>query len=311
MDVGVEIALGETAARASARSRSSLDAPLSHVAELRVTSFAEDAIVLGAFQRASSLAIPSGASIVRRASGGPNVFASRGSLLITLALAHPSALTPCDPRKITNRYVRPLLRAITRFGVRAAYFGKDWISVEHRPAAFTGFAHDARSQRCTFEAIVAVSTSFAMDDRASYAGKSPATLDELASKSIDIAKLADAVAESYVASFDATRVDLSAPSFDVDEEDVRADPPWASSIEEPIGIVAAGRDRNGALKLGGDMFASRDAIALAGSRVDELPRGAGVDTIGRIIDEIFTPSNVALDGVRNLTSLRDVLMNAR
>jgi hypothetical protein len=97
----------------------------------------------------------------------------------------------------------------------------------------------------------------------------------------------------------------------VREEDLLIDPPWAACSEEAIGPVCAGPDRNGRLRIGGDLLVSRDAVA----RLEfELARMMGPshdrDAVGRAVNEALAAPGVALEGVRRLESVRDVIFRA-
>jgi hypothetical protein len=77
-------------------------------------------------------------------------------------------------------------------------------------------------------------------------------------------------------------------------------------VDEAIGLVAAGRDRHGVLRVGGDLLASRDAIA----RVEARVIGAAPEDIGAIVAEELGDPRVALDGVKTLDSVRDAIARA-
>ncbi len=301
-----------------------LDRELVRPAELHVTEAAGEARVLGAFQRGAGA--PAGPPLVRRVSGGATVLVAPGTLHVTLALAHPRVLYPVDARRLLNRYVRPLLRALTKLGAPASYFGRDWVSVAHRPVASVGFAHDARTGRAALEAFIAVRAPFS-EPRASFLGKAPASLDEVAGREIDPESLARAVADAYVEAAGGKGVDISArpPPGDLGgDAALRAEPPWAATAAEAIGEVCAGRDAAGRLRLGGDFLASRDAVARVEERVAGVGDGAtagaigasgavgaigAIEAIGAIVDEAFQPP-AALEGIRDLASVRDVLVAA-
>ncbi len=303
---------GERQARASvAVSRTALDRPLAQAAELYTAVANDEVVCLGAFQRGAGM--PGAWSLARRGSGGPEVRVGPGTVHVVLALAHPGALWACDEKRIVNRAVRPLLRALTRAaasGGQASFFGRDWVSVAHRPAAWVGFAHDASTRRTAFEAFVAVRTPFALTARASFAGKAPATLEEIAGHPLDAAALAEAIVAAYVSHSGGEAVDAPVPAADAsssDEPDLRGDPPWAATCDEAIGVVAAGRDARGVLRVGGDLLVSRDALA----RLEGLAAAAAEEDLARVVDETLTGPGVALDGVRSLASVRDVLTRAR
>ncbi|HZU82712.1 MAG TPA: hypothetical protein VE987_07340, partial [Polyangiaceae bacterium] len=210
-----------------------------------------------------------------------------------------------------NRYVRPLLRALTGSmagALSARFFGRDWIAVGHRPAAWVGFAHDATTRRTLFEAFVAVRAPFATGDRASFRGRPPGTLESIAAATFDPERVARAVADAYARGADAAVMDAPAPLVeDADAEDVRGDPPWAATRDEAIGIVGAGPDARGRLRVGGDLLVSRDALA----RLESRAAAAGAAELGRVVDETLGAPGVALDGVRSLDSIRDVIARAR
>jgi hypothetical protein len=248
-------------------------------AELLVAVPGDEAIVLGAFQRSSEVA-GGGVVLVRRGSGGPAVRVGPGSVWVQLHLARPDVLVACDGARLVNRYVRPILRAIG-----AKYFGRDWISVDHRPAGLVAFAHDARTGRSLFEAIVAARTPFALGPRASYLGKEPIVLES------DPAEIADAIAEAYAAlAKDSERIAIGAPAGG--ERRVIDEPPWKAVREDAIGIVAAGPDREGKMRVGGEFMASRDAIA------DLEARLANGEAAASAVEAALASPNAVLFGAR-------------
>ena len=128
--------------------------------------------------------------------------------------------------------------------------------------ALVAFAHDATSGRCLVEAIVSVRSSFALEARPSFVGKLPATLEEIAGRSIDPAVVADAIADGYRALTDDVRApDQVALAPLPLELPAALAAPWAATREEAIGTIGAGRDDAGHLRVGGELMASRDAIA--------------------------------------------------
>jgi hypothetical protein len=297
-------AAGERSAREIASwSRSALDRALEGEAELWVAIARDDAVLLGAFQRGRGIE----GSLRRRGSGGPAVRVGPGTVHVALSLESPRAVG-ADAKRIVNRAVRPLLRALTKTGHTAHFFGRDWISVKHVPAAWAGFAHDAGSGRTLFEAFVAVSAPFAGGDRASFLGKAPGTLESIAGRAVDATRVASAIAEAYAEEREASATAPAVP--DEEDEDLRADPPWAATVEEAIGVVGAGADAAGALRVGGDLLVSRDALARLEHGIAALPPGASIETLGALVDACLRGSDVALDGVRSLTNVRDVVARA-
>ncbi|MGH7436828.1 MAG: hypothetical protein ACRENE_14235 [Polyangiaceae bacterium] len=293
-----------TPAVVAARSRSALDGPLARPAELWVAVVSEPALLVGAFQRAP--ASTPGRTTLLRGSGGPDVHVGAGTVHVALSLERPDVLEPCDAKKIVNRAVRPLLRALTKTVKLAHYFGRDWVSVEHRPAGWVGFAHDSTTGRTLFEAFVAVTTPFAGREARSLLGKTPATLDELAGRSIDPAALADEIVRAYEARAGVEAVLVEAGPTPA-PEDAPAEPPWAAMVEEAIGTLGAGPDGRGTFRVGGDLLVSRDALARLEQRVAAAPDA----NVGRIVDETLSSPGVALEGVASLASIRDVIVAAR
>jgi hypothetical protein len=311
MDLGLRLSGSSDACASVLAGADALDRPLEQDAELTVTEMSSEAFVLGALQRGHGA--PEGAPLVRRASGGALVRVGPGTIHVVLALASTSAIFPCDAARLDNRYVRPLLRALTKGGATAAYFGRDWVSVKHRPAAAVGFAHDARTGRAVFEAFVAVVTPFAVP-RPSFLGKTPGTLETICVRAFDPAVLARAIADAYVAAAGGTAVELPArsahPASSEADAALRAEPPWTACVEEVIGPVCAGHDASGVLRLGGDFMASRDAVAHVEASVAALP-GATRETVGQIVNDAFRSGGAAIEGVRDLASVRDALFEAQ
>jgi hypothetical protein len=240
---------------------------------------------------------------------------------VALDLTRVDALVPCDAPRLVNRYVRPLLRALTKAGALAHYFGRDWVSCLRRPAALVGFAHDATTGRASFEAVVGVSECFALGPRTSFMGKAPASLLEVVGHDVDPRALARGIADAYVTAYsgEAGSVALAdlaaaaAPCVSGDE------PPWAATTQEAIGLLGAGPDASGRWRVGGELQASRDAITRLESRLAEIGVGSAVAearedearAVEGAIDDAFAARGVALDGVRSLRSIADVVRRAR
>jgi hypothetical protein len=301
-----------SAGELAARSRT-WRAPSGADAVLTVAEPQDAAVVLGAFQRSSEIGGANERLILRRGSGGAACLVSRGTVWIELALARSDALVACTPDKLLNRYVRPLLRAMTGMtGVPANYFGRDWISAAHRPIALVSFAHEATTNAALFEAVVAVDAPFASGGRPSFLGKEPATLGAIAGRPVASGTLVERIVESYSA-LATSVVDVAdePPSRDAIGERVLADPPWDATRDEAIGLVAAGRDETGRLRVGGELIASGDAVARLEELLATLPEGATVDDVGALVDDTMTTRGAVTFGVRSLASIRDVIVAAR
>ena len=292
----------------ASRSCESLDAPLVADAVLTIARVASPACVLGAFQRAAQIALAEGVRepLVRRGSGGPEVLVGPGTVWMLLSLAHPAVLVACDQARIVNRYVRPLVRAMIKVGATAQWGGRDWIGVRTRPAAWIGFAHDATSRRTTVEAFVAVRSPFARGTRGSFRGKAPGTLEEIMDRSFELERIEEAIAEAYrgIASEPALApapVPAPAPA-----PAPALDGPWLATVEEAIGVIGAGRDARGVLRVGGDLLVSRDALV----KLEAQIATATHSDLARIVHATLGAPGVALEGVRSLASVVDVVERA-
>lgn len=309
--LGIHLAEGAPAAGLAASSRAALDRPLAHAAELLVAVPGDDAVVVGAFQRRADAGEAPALPLLTRGSGGAAARVGGGTVWTQLALARPDALVACDAERILNRYVRPLLRALTRTGAQAHWFGRDWVSVARRPAALVAFAHDAATGRALIEAIVAVTTPFALGERGSFRGQAPGTLEEIVSRA-DVGAVARAIEEAYAELAGEPTEELDpARLFGGDEAGPQPEPPWTAVREEAIGIVAAGRDRAGRLRVGGELMASRDAIARLEDRVAALAPGDRLgEQVGAAVNETLAGAGAVTFGVRSLESVRDVVVAA-
>jgi hypothetical protein len=305
-----------SAAEIAEHSRSALDRRLVCDAELWLAVATDEARIWGAFQRVAEPHPHAGSATevgpalpgLRRGSGGPEVLVGPGTVHVALALANPASLVASDEKRIVNRCVRPLLRALTATGSPAAFFGRDWISISKLPGAWVGFGHDAATRRTLFEAFVAVASPFALPGRGSFRGKIPGSLQSIAGRALDPARIARAVADAYAEGNDVVTLEPTPTDPNIGSAtELSSDPPWAATCEEAIGVVGAGPDARGVFRVGGDLLASRDALARLESRTALLPEGE----IGAAVDEILLAPGVALDGIRTLGSLRDVIVQAR
>lgn len=258
--------------------------------ELVVRVPSATATVVGAFERITA------EGELRRGSGGGRAEVGPGSVWVSLTLPNAHVLVPDGtPENLLNRYVRPLLRALGRVaGKPASYFGRDWVSVGHRPVALVAFAHEMATGRCLFEAVVGVTAPFARTPRASFRDRPVAALADVATATVIPAAVADAIAEAYgVAALGAALPD-AAPE--------PVEPPWAATCEEAIGTLGAGPDAAGRMRLGGELMASVDAV----ERLE-----AGYETAGdldALVDDAL--DGAVIFGVRERAAIRDVLARA-
>jgi hypothetical protein len=271
-------------------------------ARLVVGVAGDRATVLGAFERADS------PGAYRRGSGGGAALVEPGTVWVQLALKRCDVLVPCTADKLLNRYVRPLLRALTKVtGVPVNYFGRDWVSAAHRPVGLVGFAHDAGSGRCLFEAIVGVGAPPALAGRSSFLGKEPAALTDVA-KGAKKAVTPEAVAAAVVDAYATIASGLEQISAQVNPaETCSVEPPWFATCEESIGLISAGPDARNRFRIGGVLMASRDAV----DRLEVALQTASLNSpVGPLVDVSLGREGAVVFGVRSFASIRDVVENA-
>ncbi|MEO8874969.1 MAG: hypothetical protein ABI461_05230 [Polyangiaceae bacterium] len=285
-----------------------IDGALSAPAELWTSIVEGDAVLLGAFQRTCEIDATSRV-LLRRASGGPAIALGSGTIHMALALENSATLTACDPPRLVNRYVRPLLRALASLGEKAAYFGRDWVSVHHRPAAWVGFAHDSITKRAVFEAVIGVRARWSVDrNRASFLDKSEITIEEAIGHALDPSVVAEVIAAEYGKSFGGEKG--AAPALEAAAFVVGEEPNWSAVRDEAIGIVAAGRDRSQRVCVGGHFLASRDAVSRLNASLATFTAETSIDTIGGAVDSALAAPGVTVHGIKSLISVRDVIAEA-
>ncbi len=260
-------------------SRDAMARPLANT-ELEIGFASDDGVLLGAFQRACDG--PSGA--IARGTPGAAVRVGTGTLHVLVALPRLEH----GEDQILNRHVRPILR-----GLGAQYFGRDWISLAHRPVAHVGFAHERASGRTVVEAFIAVRTPFAVTERASHLKKTPATLEEIRGRLDD-----DALVASIVTAFDGEHVAVQRESSA--RVVTNDDPPWTARVDEAIGPVCAGLDAAGRMRVGGEFMASFDAVR-------DLEDRIATQEIRSAVNDAFGAPHTALFGVRSLESFARAL----
>jgi hypothetical protein len=294
------------------RSWLELDRPLLFDAELTIAIVGGDAVLMGAYQRTTELLESHPRLVLRRISGGAAARVGPGTIWMSLALRSVDALVPCERTKIVARHVRPLLRALTKLGRPAQHGGRDYVSVANRPAALIGFAHDTETDRASMEAIIAVSTPFALGPRAALLDKAPATLQQLFGQNVDIVRLCGLIADAYAEEHLMTILPLAiGAALEADGPiPFDDDPPWAATVEETFGTICAGRDAEGRMRLGGELLVSRNALASLESAIEALGPFGARNEVTRVVAETFGARNVALDGVRSLSSISSVLVKA-
>ncbi|WP_437735564.1 lipoyl protein ligase domain-containing protein [Sorangium sp. So ce1335] len=168
------------------------------------------AVVLGAAQRAGRVVdlaacAARGAPVLRRSTTGTAAFLGGRGVVWTLALPHVAALAAdATARTLLNRNVRGFLKGLARAGAPAHYGGREWISVQHRPAALLGVdvAKDGAvllEVLAGFDAPPAIPAELAAPDERAvdrWLGKAPAALAEVVPARGSPEALAGAVVEA-------------------------------------------------------------------------------------------------------------------
>jgi len=113
--------------------------------------------------------------------------------------------------------------------------------------------------------------------------------------------VADAIEEQYV---ELAEESMMTSIVRTAAEEVVPEPIWAATREEALGVIGAGRDEDGRMRIGGELVASADAVADLEKRLET----ARLVDLGEAIDESFRSATTF--GLRDLTSIRDVIVEA-
>ncbi len=231
------------------------------------------AVVLGAGQRAGRVlrldaCAAAGVSVYRRATAGTAAHVGDEGIVWTLALPHVAALFPdATARTLLNRNVRVVLAGLRRVGGLAHYFGREWVSVRHRPAALLGF-EVSPGGAVLIEVIASMDSPLAIPEALAtgveravdrWLDKAPAGLGEVLGG--DAFAIARAVMET-VAQQAATPIEAAPPvaSSTLGQVTDARSPMPAGFVDGPgtavpIGWIDTGIDpATGAIWLGGDVL---------------------------------------------------------
>jgi hypothetical protein len=299
-----------------------------------------DAIALGRMQRGmdalSEDARARGAhTLVRRHTGGPAANASSGVVYCALVLRHASALMECPPDRVLNRNVRGFLSGLGKGSTPAHYFGREWLSLERRPAALLAWTR-SNDGAVLLEALIARETPFALSpgldgypERAEppFLGKEPITLAEAWHDAPDPEALIQGIAEGHATRFEGLEIERSSLS-DEEREAARALEPelvvdldaeaadglsWSRPREIPIGFVSAavaiGDGGTVAdVRVAGDFYSDEDAVsALRDALVGEPPDAARFQAA---INDTWDGTRRVIEGVKSLQPILDALIEA-
>lgn len=280
-----------------------------------------DSLCLGHYQHEEQALGAEDRAWLRRASGGVTVRAGDGIVYLALALADRSTLMKCPPGRLLNRNVRGVLTGLRQHGVAINYFGRDFLSVGAEPAIYVGW--DIRSDdRVLLEFFVARESAWfvpaselAYPDRQEPAlrGRTPTQIAQLTA-----AELAQAIADGHARSFAVTWVDdaqASTLTAAPEQREALASRAltWSHPREEAIGFVSAGvrldaHNRFAEVSIAGDFFAHRACTATLQTQL--LGREPNERDVGEAVDAVFARSGYDVEGIRNLSVIRDAILEA-
>lgn len=239
------------------------------------------AVVLGARQRRA--AVTTAPTVVRRRTTGTAAWLGGRALWCALALPSIDALYPdATGATILNRNVRPWLRGLTRSGMAAAYFGREWVAVGHRPAAVLGYEVSTAGALLVemlvgWDEPVGLPTGWAAaEERAveRWRGRAPVAVGAGRDPMAVLGALRDAVAAQAGGA-------VEAPAPGGEAWDAGEEPATATAVEAPIGRVEAGWLPGGGLWLGGDALVATPWLDALGAA---LAAGAPWPTEGAAVD---------------------------
>lgn len=279
-----------------------------------------ETLALGAFQRPVA---ENGDRASRRRTGGITAFAGEGVSYVAMRLRHASVSMPCPPNRVLNRNVRGLLMGLSTSGVPAHYFGRDFVSVAHRPAVLTTWSRD-ESGAVDLEFFVSASRSFDARDfvrdpdayAAHFLGKAPITLAESWGAAPDIDDLTDRVARrgyAEKAGLDYERREPSSLAVAAEVAPGRgASLRWSEPRAIPIGSLEAGvRTENGLIvnvELAGDFMADSTLNARLSAKL--LGKTPNAENFVAAINDVFLREGLHVEGVASLEPVRDALLDA-
>lgn len=319
--------------------------PGSPAAVLYGAGLTGNAVALGRWQRAEQAldleaAQQADVEILRRGTGGPAAVAGQGILYCALCLRHASAFMTCPPDRILNRNVRGVLGGLSLSGVPAHYFGREWLSVARRPAAYIGWTRLADG-RVLLEFFIAVSRPFApgeeligYPDRSDepFLGKEPVTLAELAEQPLDPETMVRWIAEGHPSRFgsevtpdQSSLTDEERRAREARMDTLRWTPPsadeqgaapalrWSKPRPVPIGWVSAGAslDEDGELtdvQIAGDFYQDEEAPRILREKL--VGREPSAQLYAKAVNSTWDASKNFIEGLKDLDPILRALLEA-
>lgn len=303
---------------------------------------AGSAIALGRFQRrreALSASVPPTVPVLVRSTGGRAVWMATGQLSVSLAMSDPSAALPpgsgaIGPEKVINRYVRGVLGGLQKCGLRAYFFGRDFLSVDRRHGGYVSF-EVAPGGATLFNALISVEASTVIPaqwngypgDGGNRPDPEPTTLT--AEKGgVARGEIEEAIVAAYARLQELEPRPRGFSPLEVtllgerevgvaweDETEGDGEAQWQDSALTPIACgwlqasVQVVQERFlGAVRLFGDFMAPSGAV-------DALQRGlklVPIDwrEIGLVVDRVFGEARHPIVGVRQLRAIPDAILEA-
>ena len=158
---------GGSLAGALAGNEAMLDAARDGVARMSAAVVTERAVALGARQVAGRVldldaCAREGVAVLRRSTTGAAAYVGGSAIVWALALPRVNALVAdATLATLLNRNLRLWLKGLVGAGAQAAYFGREWIAVQHRAAVAIGY-EVTRDGRVLIEGVAGWDTSIAL-----------------------------------------------------------------------------------------------------------------------------------------------------
>lgn len=285
-----------------------------------------NATALGAYQRADdALSATARDRALGRATGGSAVFAGDGISYFAIGLRDASVFLPCPPERVLNRNVRGMLVGLSSEGHAAHYFGRDFVSIERRPAVYVAWSRTAEgfvlleffvSARASF-ALAEMDNGYPKHSSPPLLEKVPITLSEAWGRDATH----DEVVERVLTKGYAKTYGLTLTPSPLDQDGVRAidhegiDSPnlrWSPPREVPIGFISAGlrRDASGLVidaRLSGDFFQDDAARMLLKDAL--VGKTATREELVQAINKVYGRNALVIEGVPSLNTILDAFVD--
>ncbi|MCC6994088.1 MAG: hypothetical protein IT370_05605 [Deltaproteobacteria bacterium] len=295
------------------------------VATLVVCQLMGQGLLLGRYQRAARFdleaARAAGLTLARRVGGGRALVAGQGTVGVLLAVPPGGAgLLPAvvAADKVLNRYVRGLLRGIGLLGAPAHYFGRDFVTADHRQIG--RISQDGGPDGSVlFEAVVALERNLEVAPELmpgvvpvapSASAPAPVALADLTCRLRRFDEVADQLALGYASTYGQERAAIEAPA-EAPAPELSPAPigPVGPAVNIPIGVLEAELALHAgtisAARLHGDFIATSFAIAALEAGLVGCPLDPGA--LAPRIDAALMAPHAAIVGLRDLASVLTAL----